>query len=629
MNFLNKLLLISLIFTGCAVNKNISTQPNFAAENYFLLGQTAIRQHDFEGAIQLYKRAIEADPKSVFLKETLIQTLAVKSMYDESAYSEVLRYSKKYCKEKVNSEIIYSIAAESYFKEQQNKSAEDCFKKAIKINPTMRNLTAYYLFQQEMKPKTDRKLLKKAIALPWDEAELVLTIAELYSQIDSVKSGEIYNRAYQKWNDEASLTPLLTYYEKQGSQEKVLDLIQHHIDNDKPLSDPIKTYLIGRYFLHEKYDKVLENKKLCFEVGNQDILKYLFFSAVHKDSIEIGIKAGSAIEESGKIAEEFQPSFYTYFVDLHLSNNNFTEAVNYLIKANEVNTIQSYIFNVDLSENTERKEKIYQLLQQYLQTLEDKSKANYLLGIYHTEFEEKEIALSYLDQLTLRFINENELNLLVAFAYLQNSMDIPKARNLVKDVEGIEITPNELIAGLLMRTEFDSIAYSILNEEIKTNPKPDASTFINCSFLGEKYDTPDNLLITLEKGIELYPENADLLNAGGYFIAKYEFEEKYEDAEVYLKKAVSLQPESEMIWDSLAWLYFKQNKFNEALEAMNIPLSKEINNSEISYHLGEIYLKLNKIDKAKYYLNLAIRINNEIQSVQLSIELLEKFKGNI
>jgi len=84
-----------------------------------------------------------------------------------------------------------------------------------------------------------------------------------------------------------------------------------------------------------------------------------------------------------------------------------------------------------------------------------------------------------------------------------------------------------------------------------------------------------------------------------------------------------------MIWDSLAWLYFKQNKFNEALEAMNIPLSKEINNSEISYHLGEIYLKLNKIDKAKYYLNLAIRINNEIQSVQLSIELLEKFKGNI
>jgi len=624
-----KLLLITLIITGCAVNKNISTQPNFAAENYFLLGQTAMQQRDLESAIQLYKKAISADANSIFLKETLIQTLAVKSLYDESAYSEVLEYSKKYCEENVNSETIYSLAAESYFKEQQYDMAEKCFRKAIKIKPTMRNQTAYYLFQHEVKTKADSKLLKKAIALPWDEAELVLTIAELYNKIDSVRSMKIYDQAYQKWNDEASLTPLLTYYEKLGSQDKVLELIQHHIDNGKSLSDPIKTYLIGRYFLHEKYESILKNKKLCLDVGSQDILKYLFFSAVHIDSVKIGIEAGIAIEESGEIPQEFQASFYTYFADLYLSDNNFAEAVTYLIKANDVNTIQNYMFNVDLSKNAERKEKIYKLLQQYLQTLEDKSKAYYLLGIYHTETEEKEVALSFLDQLSESFINENELNLLVAFAYLQNSMDIPKARELVKDVEGIDITPNELIAGLLMRTEYDSIAYFILKEEIKTNPKPDVSTFTNGSFLGEKYDTPDSLLITLEKGIELYPENADLLNAGGYFIAKYEFEEKYDEAEVYLEKAVLLQPESEMIWDSLAWLYFKQNKFNEALKAMEVPLSKEINNSEIAYHLGEIYLKLNKIDKAKYYLNLAVKMNNEIQSVQLSIELLEKFKGNI
>jgi len=453
-----------------------------------------MRQHDLESAIQLYKNAIEADPNSIFLKETLIQTLAVKSLYDESAFSEVLEYSKKYCEENVNSETIYSLAAESYYKEQQNDMAEKCFRKAIKIKPTMRNLTAYYLFQKEIKPKADSKLLKKAIALPWDEAELVLTIAELYSQIDSVKSMEIYDQAYQKWNDEASLTPLLTYYEKHGSQNKVLELIQHHIDNGKSLSDPIKTYLIGRYFLHENHDKILENKKLCFEVGSQDILKYLFFSAVYKDSVEIGIEAGTAIEESGEIAEEFQPSFYTYFADLYLSDNKFTEAVKYLIKADNINTIQSYIFNVDLSKNTDRKEKVYKLLQQYLQTLKDKSKANYLLGIYHTETEEKEVALGFLDQLSESFINENEINLLVAFAYLQNSMDIPKARDLVKDVEGIEITPNELIAGLLMRTEYDSIAYSILKKRSRPIPNQMLPLLIIAHFL-EKNTTLQKIFL--------------------------------------------------------------------------------------------------------------------------------------
>ncbi|MEA2095512.1 MAG: hypothetical protein U9P73_02305 [Candidatus Cloacimonadota bacterium] len=624
MKIFYKLLLIPLIFAGCTVNKNISYQPNFAAENYFLFGQEAMLQHDFENAVQLYKKAVEADSNNVYLKETLMEALALKTFFDKSANSEIIELGKKFCNKNIKSEKIYSIIAESYRDEQQNEMAEKCFKKAIKTQPTMRNLTAYYVFQQNTKPSGNIKLLKKAIKFPWDEEKLVLTIAELYSEIDSVKSFEIHNRAYEKWADEASLTPLLTYYEKQGSQDKVLELIQNHIDNNRLLSAQIKTYLIGRYFFFGQYDKILENKDICFDVGTHDILKYLFFSAIRKNDTDTGITAGLAIEESGEITEEFASSFYTYFADLYLSTGNYTEAANNLLKANDINTIHSYIFEVDLSKDLKRKAKMYELLLQYLNISDDKTKANYLLAIFHTEFEKKEIALELLNKLPDSFINENELNLLVALAYIQNAMDIPKARSLLADIEGIKITPNELIASLLFGTEHDSIAYSILKEEIKTNPQPDVSTFTNCSFLGEKYDTQDSLLIILEKGIALYPENPDLLNATGYFIAKYEIIKKYDEAEVYLEKAISLMPESEMIWDSLAWLYYKQQRYDEALKAMIVPLSKKINNSEIAYHIGEIYLGLNKQKKAKYYFKLAIELNNEKESVQLSKEILNK-----
>ncbi len=617
-------LFIIIFFAGCAVNSNITHQPNFVAENYFLFGQAAMQQNDFENAIKLYHKAVEADSNNVYLKETLIQTLALKAYFDKSVNSDVIEIGKTFCDGNVKSEKIYTIMAESYRIEQQNGMATECYKKAIKIKPTMRNLTAYYFFQQNTKPPADIKLLKKAIKLPWDEEQIVLSIAELYSEIDPEKSLEILRQAYRKWSDEASLTPLLTAYEKLGLQDKVLELIQQHLDNDRLLSDPIKTYLIGRYFALEMYDEILENKGLCFEVGTNDILKYLFFSAIRKNDINTGIMAGHAIEESGELTEEFASSFYTYFTDLFLSANDFIEAANYLTKADDINTIHSYIFEVDLSKNIEQKEKIYKLLLQYLNISEDKTKANYLLGIFHTEFEEKEIALEYLDKLPNIFINENELNLMVALAYIQNALDIPKARSLLTEIEGLKISPNELIASLLFGTEHDSIAYYILKEEIKTNPKPDASTFASCSILGEMYDTPDSLLIMLEKGVALYPENSDLLNAAGYFIAKYEFQEKYAGAAVYLEKAVSLQPESEMIWDSLAWLYFKQEKYKKALDAMKVPLSKEINHSEIAYHIGEIYLKLNKQKKAKYYFNLAIELDNEKQSVQLSKEMLNK-----
>ena len=71
------LLLIPIIFAGCAANKSIPTQPNFVAENYFLFGKEAILQNDFDSAIQLYKKAVEADSNSVYLKETLLEALAL------------------------------------------------------------------------------------------------------------------------------------------------------------------------------------------------------------------------------------------------------------------------------------------------------------------------------------------------------------------------------------------------------------------------------------------------------------------------------------------------------------------------------------------------------------------------
>ena len=126
----------------------------------------------------------------------------------------------------------------------------------------------------------------------------------------------------------------------------------------------------------------------------------------------------------------------------------------------------------------------------------------------------------------------------------------------------------------------------------------------------------------LKKGIAEFPENADLMNALGYMIAKYELSDNYELAYDLLKKAVTIAPESEMIWDSLAWLYFKDGKLEDALNAMNVPLSKEIKNSEIAYHLGAIYLELGNKKNATKYLELAVQINDDEDSVDRSKLLL-------
>ncbi|MBT4575549.1 MAG: hypothetical protein HOB92_03685, partial [Candidatus Cloacimonetes bacterium] len=100
------LLLIPIIFAGCAANKSISTQPNFVAENYFLFGKEAMLQNDFDSAIQLYKKAVEVDSNSVYLKETLLEALALVAYYDPSANTKIIEVGKDYCEMNLESQKI-------------------------------------------------------------------------------------------------------------------------------------------------------------------------------------------------------------------------------------------------------------------------------------------------------------------------------------------------------------------------------------------------------------------------------------------------------------------------------------------------------------------------------------------
>ena len=374
----------------------------------------------------------------------------------------------------------------------------------------------------------------------------------------------------------------------------------------------------------KQYDKVLENQELCFKVGKSQILKFLFFAAIQLEKFETGIKTGHAIEKAEDLTDEFKPSFYAYFAKLFFSTGENEKAVDYLTKANDVHIIRNLIYEYDFDKDEDIRKRILNLLSSLLEKTENKDLANFLLGIVHTRLEDNDIATEYMNEISDDFLEENDLLFIAASIYLQNSLDIKKAQSLLEKLEQEELTPNEIIAGLLFSTENDSISYFMLKTEIIENPEPHISTFIRYSILAERFNTIDSLIILLEKGVKLYPENADLLNGLGYLIAKHGVEEKYDHAETLLEKALILEPESIMIWDSMAWLYFMKGETKKAFKAMKLPLESEIEHSEIAYHLGEIFLKLNKEKKAKKYFKLAIELNNEDEAVELSRHILKE-----
>ncbi|MDD4955129.1 MAG: tetratricopeptide repeat protein [Candidatus Omnitrophica bacterium] len=114
-------------------------------------------------------------------------------------------------------------------------------------------------------------------------------------------------------------------------------------------------------------------------------------------------------------------------------------------------------------------------------------------------------------------------------------------------------------------------------------------------FLYDEVGRKEDAVKTWKKALQISPDNAQTLNSLGYLYA--EQGKNLEEAESMIKKALTAEPENGAYLDSLGWVYFKKKNYKKAEECLN----KAISNQEdpvIYEHLGDLYLTLNKKDKA-------------------------------
>lgn len=627
------ILLALLIFiSGCAHNKIHSGKiehvdehpPNLAqSANYYSLAQAALEEKDFETAVLLLKKADEAYPDNIYVKEELFSLLNLLGFFNPDYRKELISLGEKYYAENRYSEQILMDIAQNYFLMKNNKQAEKFFRLAVQTKPTIENLTALYLFEKETNPPPDSTLLTRAKNLPWndEDEDEVISLAELFETENLKEAEKILLKAYERWDDEKTLRALISVYEKENKDEEITALIQERLDNHKFVSDRLKKYLIAHYYIRDEYEKILKNAKLCFEVGTTDILKYLFFSAVIEENYELAEKTGIILENAEDFPEELKSSFHAFFGEVCYRRNKPEKALEHFLKSEDIHILLG-IFK-DLAMNPQKDEKRLQnLLESLLKKNENSDFINFLCGYTFALLKYQEKADKLLKKVSPDFIRENNLYFTAAMAYLLNPQNIKDAEAVLNLREENNPTANEFIGLYYYENGNDSLAFEFFQKEISSNPKPAPRVFIFASLILEKEKKIEEMLSILEKAVEIYPKDAEILNTYGYSIAKYEVSDKYPLAEKLLKKALKLRSEDAMIWDSLAWLYYRMGKYKKAIQAMEIPL-QEIKYSEIAYHLGEIYLKLNQRELSKKYLNLAVELSTDDESVQLAKQILE------
>jgi tetratricopeptide (TPR) repeat protein len=105
--------------------------------------------------------------------------------------------------------------------------------------------------------------------------------------------------------------------------------------------------------------------------------------------------------------------------------------------------------------------------------------------------------------------------------------------------------------------------------------------------------------------LRLDPDNSSAMNYLGYMLA--DLNKSLDEAHDMIQKALDLEPDNGAYLDSLGWLYYRQDKLDLAERYLLRSLEKITSDPIVHSHLGDVYFKQGKFEKAKQQWELSLQ----------------------
>ncbi|MGA0369009.1 MAG: tetratricopeptide repeat protein, partial [Kiritimatiellia bacterium] len=123
-----------------------------------------------------------------------------------------------------------------------------------------------------------------------------------------------------------------------------------------------------------------------------------------------------------------------------------------------------------------------------------------------------------------------------------------------------------------------------------------------------------------EKIIHRNPEHHSSLNYVAYMWA--EQNENLEQALSYVQRALALEPENGSYLDTLAWIYYRQERYEEAYRKLLKCVELIPEESVVAEHLGDVLMKLERPWEAAGYYRIALLLDpaERLAIVEASLE---------
>ena len=140
-------------------------------------------------------------------------------------------------------------------------------------------------------------------------------------------------------------------------------------------------------------------------------------------------------------------------------------------------------------------------------------------------------------------------------------------------------------------------------------------------------DSKEDIVSSLEKALEINPDNPEANNFLGYYLADENLELKR--AEKLIRTALKVEPDNPAYLDSLAWVFHRQGRKKEAIHNIQKAIRLQAPNSDgiILDHAGDIFLSDgNKKNALKYWKKALEHDTDRKDEIRKKIE---NFTGSI
>ena len=140
----------------------------------------------------------------------------------------------------------------------------------------------------------------------------------------------------------------------------------------------------------------------------------------------------------------------------------------------------------------------------------------------------------------------------------------------------------------------------------------------------DKLNLKPEMILTMKRVLALESDHVQAMNYLAFSWA--EMNTELEQAEKYARTAVAKEKEDAFILDTLGWVLFKKGQFKEAAEILERAHVLQPSVGIIAEHLGDIYSKVEKFEKARTYFLKAVESETDPtkkKDLQLKVSLID------